>query len=64
MENLGYIKIGKEEINVLYRPIKYGVAIKIRKGGDKGRFLEDESEFLKDRPDLITDLIKGKVVNL
>lgn len=65
MQDLRYVKIGKEEINVLYRSTKYGRSIKIRKdGASKGKFLEDESEFLKNHPNLIKDLIDGKVVKL
>ncbi len=71
MQGLGYIKIHNVKLPVLYRAIKNGKALKLRAMDtagvfykDFGNFLEDESEYLKDKPTLVMDLLDGQTINL
>ena len=62
MQQAGYIKIGDEKILVLVRHCRYGRQFKIRKSGKDGIFMEDESLYLKERPDLIRKLKAGNII--
>ena len=65
MQNLGYIKFKNEIISILYRPTKYGISLKIRKNSKiRGNFLKNESDFLKDNPNIVKRLIEGKIIKI
>ena len=62
MQFTGYLKIKNKKILVLVRQRRYGRCLKIRKSGRDGVFLSDESDFLADRPDLLTRLKDGETI--
>lgn len=64
MQDIAYLKIGDEIHLVLRRARKYGVALKLRKSGNLGSYLQAESEFFAENPRLLSDLLSGKVVCL
>lgn len=65
MQDLGYIKINDKNILVLYRATKYGIELKIRKSSKtEGKYLKDESEFLKNQIGLIKKLKEGKIIKI
>ena len=66
MQELGYVKVFGEIILVLFRSSRYGRRLKIRNTqiGTQGVFLEDESAYLEETPNLVEDLLKGEVISL
>ncbi len=65
MQDLGHIKINGKNILVLYRPIKYGIELRIRKiSKTEGKYLKDESEYLKTQIGLIKKLKEGKIIKI
>ena len=72
MQQLAHLKIDGKTIKVLARTVvlnkrgaKYDgfyVALKLRKSGDLGNELSDESLYLKDEPEKLSQLLEGKVV--
>lgn len=64
MQTIGHLKIGQYTILVLVRQKKYGRALKLRKSGKLGIYLEDESIFLRDELALLKRLQGGKVISV
>ena len=65
MQNLGYIKIDGKNILVLYRATKYGIELRIRKKSKtEGKYLKDESEYLKTQIGLIKKLKEGLIIKI
>ena len=65
MQDLGYIKINGKNILVLYRSIKYGIELRIRKNSKtEGKYLKNESEYLKTQIGLIKKLKEGKIIKI
>ena len=67
MQSLGYLDINGQKILVLYRLTTtrnewFGFKLKLRKSGKDGSFLVDESHYLKENPELLADLLSGKVI--
>jgi hypothetical protein len=67
-QTTAHLKVDDQVIKVLVRPCfkKDGgyVALKLRKGGQDGVFLEGESHYLAQNPDTFADLLNGEVVKL
>ena len=68
MQDLAHLVVNGREILVLRRPVKNGVALKLRKSGPKGQYLEDESAYLslddEQCKQTLTRLLCGEVILL
>ena len=68
MQDLAYLKVHGRIILVLRRPTKYGVALKRRKTGLLGSFLEDEFKYFEEEDEIskatLAKLLAGKVIKL
>ena len=64
MQTIGHLKLNGEIIKVLLRPNFAGhyVALKIRKSGSDGQYLSDESIYLQECPEKVSELKSGKVI--
>ena len=66
MQGTGYLMVHGEKIKVLMRDQKvYGAtyrSLKIRKGGEEGSFLEDESIHLSEYAGILQRLKDGQVI--
>lgn len=60
----GYVIIDGKRVKVLWRAHKTCVAMKLRKTGRDGIFLEDESEYLYRSPSVKKQLMAGIGVKL
>lgn len=68
MQDIAYLIVNGEIIKVLRQNAKYGAKLKMRKSGQLGRFLTDESIYLgldedNSKNDL-KELLDGKVIYL
>lgn len=66
MQDTAHLKINGQTILVLRRVniAACDVSLKIRKSGKDGMFLEDESIYLENEPEVLKELQDGKVVRL
>lgn len=65
MQGIGHILIDKEKIKILWRTnLKTYVAIKLRKSGQDGMLLTEESEYLRENQESLNKLKAGKVLYL
>ena len=64
MQYIGYLLINNEKIKVLVREAKTYRSLKIRKSGEDGNRLSDESDHLVDHPFLIRELKNGISITL
>jgi hypothetical protein len=64
MQDAAHLQIGETVYLVLRRQRRYGVALKLRKGGAPGIKLTDESAFLSDNAELVKELLLGRVIYL
>lgn len=68
MQDLAHLIVNGREILVLRRPRKYGVALKLRKSGSKGQYLEDESAYLsidnEQCKQTLARLLRGEVITI
>ena len=71
MQDTAHVKTANgEKILVLRRLVfrkrdKSGYAtLKLRKTGNAGRYLVDESNYLNDDPEMLADLLAGKSISL
>ncbi len=68
MQDIAYLVVNGEIIKVLRQNAKYGAKLKMRKSGQLGKFLTDESIYLgldedNSKNDL-KELLDGKVIYL
>jgi len=68
MQDIAYLVVNGETIKVLRQNAKYGAKLKMRKSGQLGTFLTDESIYLgldEDNPkNDLKELLDGKVIYL
>jgi len=68
MQDTAHIIVHGKIIKVLRRSVKYGVQLKLRKSGQLGTFLDDESIYLELNEELsktkLNELLEGKVIFL
>lgn len=64
MQQIAYIKVADTSVKVLAQSRKYGVSLKLRKGQEEGRLLEDESLYLDQHPEKLLLLMQGKTITL
>ena len=65
MQTIAHLEIEGKKIKVLVRLSSWKathVSLKLRKSGDDGVLLTDESAYLKDEPVKLSELLDGKVV--
>ena len=65
MQMIAYLEIDGQKIKVLARLSSWKsthVTLKLRKSGEDGNLLSDESEYLKVERKKLADLLAGKVV--
>lgn len=64
MQDVAYLVVNGKKVKVLRRLTKYGVDLKLRKGGDDGTFLSAESYHFESEQSLFDELLRGKVVKV
>jgi len=65
MQQIAYLEIDGQKIKVLARLSSFKathVTLKLRKSGEDGSLLSDESEYLKVDREKLADLLAGKVI--
>jgi len=62
MQQTGYVMVNDEKILVLIRVSRLYNYLKLRESGKDGVFMEDESNWLNERPDLVESLKDGNVI--
>ena len=63
-QDTAYLIVNGKKILVLRRTGRISVSLKIRTSGKDGMFLQDESKFLEQSPDVLSALKRGEVVLL
>ena len=68
MQDIAYLVVNGEIIKVLRQNAKYGAKLKMRKSGQLGKFLTDESIYLgldeDNSKNHLKELLEGKVIYL
>ncbi len=65
MQDLAQIPMEGGNIPVLRRPTRFGVMLKIRRGGTpSGVLLTDEAAYLREKPEMLKALLEGYTIKL
>lgn len=64
MQQISHLVFNGTKVHVLMQNAKHGVYLKLRKGGEEGRFLAAESDYLAEHPEKGLLLMQNKTITL